>query len=99
MAYNNRRKPKSADDTVQIQGLSVEVRNGDFNKALRLFKKKVQEDGILQELREREFYEKPTTKRNKAKKAARNRWLKKLRKMEDQLGYNPQASSNTKFKR
>ena len=32
-------------------GLYVEVRNGDFNYALRKFKKKVQEAGIIQEIR------------------------------------------------
>ena len=64
------------------KGLGVEVRNGDFNKALRLFKKKVQESGILQELREREFYEKPTTKRKKAKAAAKARWKKQLEKQD-----------------
>jgi small subunit ribosomal protein S21 len=66
-------------------GLSVEVRNGDVNKALRLFKKKVQEAGIIQEVREREYYEKPTTKRKKAKAAARKRWLKKVEKMDGQV--------------
>lgn len=69
----------------QIQGLAVEVRNGDFNYALRKFKKKVQEDGILQTLREKEFYEKPSLKRKKAKAAARARWLKKLSKMDQDL--------------
>lgn len=64
------------------KGTVVEVRNGDFNKALRLFKKKVQEAGILQELREREFYEKPTTKRKKAKAAAKARWKKQLAKQD-----------------
>lgn len=64
------------------KGTTVEVRNGDFNKALRLFKKKVQESGILQELREREFYEKPTTKRKKAKAAAKARWKKQLAKQD-----------------
>lgn len=64
------------------KGLSVEVRNGDVGKALRLFKKKVQDSGILQELKEREFYEKPTTKRKKAKAAAKARWKKKLEKMD-----------------
>lgn len=64
------------------KGTAVEVRNGDFNKALRLFKKKVQESGILQELREREFYEKPTTKRKKAKAAAKARWKKQLQKQD-----------------
>lgn len=70
-----------------IKGLKVEVRNGDFNGALRRFKKKVQEDGILQHLREREFYEKPSIKRARAKKAGRARWLKKLRKMNNDLGF------------
>lgn len=69
------------------KGLSVEVRNGDFNFALRKFKKKVQEDGILQELREREYYTKPSLKRKKAKAAGRARWLKKQRKQEQERGF------------
>jgi small subunit ribosomal protein S21 len=60
------------------KGLRVEVRNDDVNGALRRFKKKVDESGLLQDLRDREFYEKPTTARKKAKAAARSRWLKKL---------------------
>lgn len=74
-----------------ISGLSVEVRNGDVNGALRKFKKKVQEDGILQDLRAKEFYEKPSVKRKKAKAAARARWLKKLAR-DEMLG----PSSNTR---
>lgn len=62
----------------QLTGLRVEVVNDQVEKALRKFKKKVTESGLLQELREREFYEKPTTARKKAKNAARRRWLKKL---------------------
>ena len=65
------------------RGLSVEVRNGDFNFALRKFKKKVAEDGILQELRNREIFEKPSLKRKKAKAAGRARWLKKIEKMNE----------------
>ena len=70
------------------KGLSVEVRNGDFNFALRKFKKKVAEDGVLQELRQREYYEKPSIKRAKAKKAGRARWLKKVAKMEADMPIN-----------
>jgi small subunit ribosomal protein S21 len=65
-----------------ISGLRVEVRNGDVNGALRKFKKKIQESGILQELRERQEYTKPSQVRKKAKAAARARWLKQQRKME-----------------
>lgn len=63
-----------------IPGSKVEVRNNDFNRAFRRFKKKIQDDGILQELRERQHFEKPSIKRKKAKAAARSRWLKKLAK-------------------
>jgi small subunit ribosomal protein S21 len=70
-----------------VRGLQVEVRNNDVNYALRKFKKKVQEDGILQEVRNREFFEKPSIKRKKAKAAARARWLKKVRKQEQDRGY------------
>lgn len=69
------------------QGLTVEVRNGDFNYALRKFKKKVQEDGVLQELRERQHYVKPSEQRKKAKAAGRARWLKKQRKQEQERGF------------
>ena len=71
----------------EIRGLSVEVKNGDIGRALRKFKKMVQEDGLLQTLREREYYEKPSIRKTKAKKAARNRHLKALAKRKDQLGY------------
>ena len=65
-----------------IGGLRVEVRNGDFNKALRIFKKKVQEAGIIQEVRDRQQYVKPSEVRKKAKAAGRKRWLKKQEKLE-----------------
>ena len=70
------------------RGLSVEVRNNDVNFALRKFKKKVAEDGILQELRDREYYEKPSIVRAKAKKAGRARWLKKLSQMNGDITTN-----------
>jgi small subunit ribosomal protein S21 len=62
-------------------GNVVYVREGEpFEKALRRFKKKVQDSDLLNDLREREFYEKPTTARKRAKSAARNRWQKELAK-------------------
>ena len=70
-----------------IKGLRVEVRNGDVNQALRRFKKKVTEDGVLQEVRERQAYVKPSLKRAKAKAAGRARHLKKLEKRKRDLGY------------
>lgn len=66
------------DKSQFVNGSIVIVVNDNVEKALRKLKKKVQESGILQELREREQYEKPTTARKRAKNAARRRWLKKL---------------------
>ncbi len=58
---------------------SVYVKDGNIEKALRKFKKKIQEQGLLVELKERETYEKPTTRRKRKKSAAKNRWQKQLR--------------------
>lgn len=74
-------------DFKPVEGLKVEVRNGDFNGALRRFKKRVQEAGIIQEIRERKEYVKPSEKKRKAKAAGRARWLKKQAKQKRELGY------------
>ena len=60
------------------QGNKVTVVNDQVEKALRKFKKKVSDSGLLQDLRERESYIKPTTRRKQAKSAAKRRWQKKL---------------------
>lgn len=60
------------------QGMRVEVRDNDITKALRKFKKKLADDGLLQELRKKEYYESKGTKRRKAKEAAIRRY-KRLR--------------------
>ena len=65
-------------DVVICKGNTVTVTNDNVEKAMRKFKKKVLESGLLRELKERETYEKPTTRRKKAKAAAKNRWRKKL---------------------
>ena len=59
-------------------GSTVVVEDGKFEKAIRQFKKKVEESGLLMDLRERQAYIKPTTKRKVAKNAAKKRWKKKL---------------------
>lgn len=73
--------PRYDNRDVGLPGSKVEVRNNDITKAMRKFKRKVQEDGILQQYRERQYFEKPSLVRKKAKAAARARWLKKLAKL------------------
>ena len=59
-------------------GLRVEVEDGKFEKAFRLFKKKVDDAGLLKEVRDRQEYVKPTTMRKMKKNAAKKRWQKHL---------------------
>jgi len=63
---------------MKLYGRTVLVKDGNVDKALRKFKKKIQEDGLLNNLRDREFYEKPTTERKRKKSAAKNRWNKQM---------------------
>jgi len=63
---------------MKLYGRTVLVKDGNVDKALRKFKKKIQEDGLLNDLRDREFYEKPTTERKRKKSAAKNRWNKQM---------------------
>jgi len=55
---------------------SVKVRNNNVNSALRVLKRKCTDH--LWEVREKEFYTKPSEKRRKAKKAGIARARKKL---------------------
>lgn len=52
--------------------------NEPFDVALRRFKRACEKASILAEVRRREFYEKPTTERKRAKAAAVKRYAKKL---------------------
>ena len=61
-----------------FRGKSVVVGDGSVEKALRKFKKKIQNSGLLLELREREHYVKPTTRRKTAKSLAKKRWQRHL---------------------
>jgi small subunit ribosomal protein S21 len=58
---------------------AVAVHDGNFEKAMRKFKKKIQASGLMIELRERECYVKPTTRRKIKAGAAKSRWRKHLR--------------------
>ncbi len=53
-----------------------------FDVALRKFKKACERAGIVQEVRRREFYEKPTAKRKRKKAEAVARWRKKEKSMQ-----------------
>jgi small subunit ribosomal protein S21 len=62
-----------------MSGRKVLVQDGNFDKALRKFKKKITDSGLLQEVRDRQQYVKPTIQRKLAKSQAKRRWNKLLR--------------------
>jgi len=63
------------------KGTGITVKDGEnINQSLRRFKRKVEDAGILEDLKKHEFYEKPTTERKRKKGAAQARWRKKLEK-------------------
>ena len=62
---NFRRKPKK-----ELQGLQVEVYEGQVEKALRILKKKVKESNLFLDLRKKAYYEKPSKLRREKKNLA-----------------------------
>ncbi|MFC5557667.1 30S ribosomal protein S21 [Ureibacillus thermophilus] len=52
---------------------TVVRKNETLEDALRRFKRNVSKNGTIQEIRKREFYEKPSVRRKKKSEAARKR--------------------------
>ena len=60
---------------------NIKIREGDnVEYAIKKFKKSCEKEGILTELKKREYYEKPSVRRKKKKLNAIKRILKKSRK-------------------
>ena len=70
-----------------IEAMKVVVHNNDITKALRTLKKKMQNEGIFNELRERTGFKSRGEKRRLEKAAGRRRYLKKQQKLFDSRGY------------
>ena len=70
---------RKRNDEIKIKGNRVEVRDGQFERALRKFRKKVDESGVLKDVRKHEHFEKPSQEKKARQAAARKRWLKKLK--------------------
>ena len=64
---------------MSIKGRRVIVTDGNVDKALRKFKKKITDQNQLQELRDREQFVKPSIQRKVDKGLAKRRWQKYLR--------------------
>lgn len=65
----------------------VEVRKGNLEKAMRVLKKKVQKEGIIKDLRAKQYYEKPSEIKRRKKKEGIKNFKKKMKKLEAMRGY------------
>lgn len=61
----------------------IEIRRGeDLEKALRKFKTKLRHEGVLDEIKKREFYEKPSQRKRKEAEEAKRREVKRRKDAE-----------------
>jgi len=67
--------------------LKIIVRNGNLEQAMRVLKKKLQKDGRLRELKEREYYTKPSEKKREAKKRGIANTKKRMKKLAFERGF------------
>ena len=82
----------NATDNDRLKGgkqmsITVEVRKGNLEKAMRVLKKKVQKEGIVRDLKLKQYYEKPSEIKRRKKKEGIKNFKKKMKKLELQRGY------------
>ncbi|MFW5710343.1 MAG: 30S ribosomal protein S21 [Spirochaetota bacterium] len=58
-----------------------------LEKALKRFKRMVEKEGIIREWKKREYFEKPSTIKNRKRKALERKQMKKLRKLQSMKNY------------
>ena len=87
--YNRKpfKKKYNQDHPKPKLGMTVEVRNNDITKALRILKKRMQNEGVFNEMRERTSFQTRSEKKRLARAAGRRRWLKNREKQIEQRGY------------
>ena len=66
--------------------MSITVHANDIDKALRDLKRMVQREGVLKDLKNRRFYEKPSVKKKRKQLEAARRRRKALRNRKPERG-------------
>jgi small subunit ribosomal protein S21 len=80
--------------------LYIKVKHNNIEYALRLFKRKIKDDGLMVELRERQHYTKPSVKRATKRKLGRVRnWLRQQQQNPDCCGEPPTSGLKEKIKK
>ena len=63
------------------------VKNGNVDRAMRTLKKKLQKEGLLKELKQKQYFEKPSAKRKRKKAEGIKRYQRNLKKKMERIGY------------
>ena len=79
--YTSNPKSKFKKEYPKVGGKEVIVEYDNVDQALRKFKKKIQNSGLLDDIKKKEFFEKPTSAR-KIKKAMAVKREKKRQSLE-----------------
>ena len=68
--------------------MEIRVDSNDVEKALKVFKRKLEKDGLIGDLNKKRFYEKPSAKlRSKQREARKRKARSKNRKMQNRSSY------------
>ena len=66
----------------------IRVDDGEnLEKAIKRFKRMVEKEGIIREWKKREYFEKPSTIKNRKRKSLERKLLKKQRKLQSMKSY------------
>ena len=67
--------------------ITVEVRKGNLEKAMRVLKKKLEKEVIIKTLKQKQYYIKPSEIKREKKKEGIKNFKKKMKKLELTRGY------------
>ena len=67
--------------------MQVVVKNGNVERAMRTLKKKLQKEGLLKELKQKQYFEKPSAKKARKKAVGIKRYQRNLKKKMERVGY------------
>ena len=80
--------------------MQVKVKHNNIDGALRILKRKIKDSGLMVELRERQYYKKPSQKKSEERKLGKVRnWIKQHQINPDWCGEPPTAGLKEKIKK
>ena len=80
--------------------MQVKVKHNNIDGALRILKRKIKDSGLMVELRERQYYKKPSQEKSEERKLGKVRqWIRQQQMNPDWCGEPPTAGLKEKIKK